>query len=791
MKSFSHINARTVGEAIRFLRKYRGRAKLIAGGTDLLCALKDRIFVDYPEVIINLKTVKGLEKIEENKKGLKIGSMTRLEDIACSTIVNKRYKILSEAASSVGTPQIRRMGTIGGNLCQDIRCWYYRYPHHVGGRILCYMKGGKSCYALRGENQYHSIFGGIRVTDPPCSLACPGGIDIASYIEMIREGNIYEAGRIILQSNPFPSITGRVCPHLCEKNCNRSDFDEPVSIRAVERFIGDYILDRANEFIKPPDKESGKRIAIIGCGPAGLSSAYYLRVRGHKVVIFERMYDGGGMLTYGIPPYRLPKGIVKNVIKMVEDMGVQLKFGIDVGRDIKLDEIIKGFDCLFLATGAWMERRLGLEDEGLTDSGIEFLREINLGKRELPGERVIVIGGGNVAIDSARTALRLGSKDVCIVYRRSIEEMPALEEEIEASREEGVRFYFLTAPIRIIKEKGKVSGIECIRTELGEPDENGRRRPIPVEGSEFIIKGDRIISAIGAEPGLSYLENIIGTTSKGTIDINPETLSTNIDGIFAGGDATTGASTVIEAISAGRRAAHSIDLYLKGMNESEKNGRKNFMPLLRFNPDVFNKMERVKLAKRPVKERGLDIEDSTCIGQDEVKREVNRCFNCGCLTVNSSDIAVSLLALDARLKISGSGGIRIISIEEFFNKFRNTLNEDDIITDIHIPRPNDNSIQRFIKFRLRKAVDFAIVSVGAVIHCEDGICKDIRIAIGSVAPRPIRLKELEEQFIGKPLDKLDVEGLGEIALKNAIPLKMNGYKIEIAKTIIKRAILPY
>src|SRR3972149_11202902 len=256
MKPFGHKNAKTVDEAVKLLKTYKGKAKLIAGGTDLLGTLKDRTLPDYPEAVINIKTIPCLDGIEKNGAGLRIGALAKLSTIAQSPLINGKYDLLAQAAKAVASPQIRRMGTIGGNLCQDLRCWYYRYPHHVGGRLICNMKGGNRCYALTGENQYHSIFGAFRVAIPLCSSHCPGAVDIPLYLSKIREGDLTGAAKVVLDANPLPSITGRVCPNFCEQECSRREFDQSVSIGGIERFMGDYIVEHAGEVMKPQAPES-------------------------------------------------------------------------------------------------------------------------------------------------------------------------------------------------------------------------------------------------------------------------------------------------------------------------------------------------------------------------------------------------------------------------------------------------------------------------------------------------------------------------------------------------------
>ncbi len=790
MKPFSHVNAKTVNGTVKLLKNYKGRAKLIAGGTDLLGTLKDKILPDYPETIINIKTIRNLDYIREDAKGLKIGALAKLEDIAQSPIVKGKYKLLTEAAETVATPQIRRMGTIGGNLCQDVRCWYYRYPHHVGGRILCHLKGGKGCYALTRENQYHSIFGGLRVASTPCQSACPGSVDIPSYLSKIREGDLHEAARMLLNTNPIPSITGRVCPHFCEQECNRDGFDESVSIRDIERFMGDYVLENTNEIIKAPETDTGKSVAIVGSGPAGLSAAYYLRISGHRVTVFDRMEEAGGILAYVIPAYRLPKDVVRRVVKAIENTGVEFKLKVDVGKDVTMDDLKKDFDSVFIASGAWNPVSIGLEGEESARFGMEFLTDINLGVKEVPGKKVLVIGGGNAAVDVAISTLRLGAEEATMACLESREEMPALPWEIDQAIEEGVKLMPSWGPHRVLKSNGKVRGMELVRC-TAVFDNQGRFAPTYDNAVKETVEADQIMMAVGYATDLHFIDSGLSLkVVQGLITADPETQATNVAGVFAGGSVTHGPATVIEAIAAGKRAAVAMDLYLKGVGaKTEDKDEKAAKPFLKFNSDCLKRTSRAKAPKLPVSERSIDIEDAFGLGLSEMETEANRCFNCGCVSVNSSDIGVVLVALDAQVEVAGPEGVRTIPIGDFFGSLGNILESDEMITEIQIPQPPDRAKQTFLKFRLREAIDFPIVSVASIVTLDGGVCKDARIALGAVAPRPIRATGAEQIIKGKTINTPAAEAAAEAAVINAVPLSRNAYKVKIAKTLVKRAIL--
>ena len=782
MKEFTHVNAATLEEAVSTLKEYQGRAKVIAGGTDLLGEMKDEILPKYPEVIVNIKSIQGLDYIRQESGTLKIGPLTRLEDIAKDKIVKEKWTALAQAASRAASPHIREIGTIGGNICQSIRCWYYWVPNN---RFDCMRKDGKTCYATIGENRYHSIFGAIRVVSPPCSSNCPAGVDIPSYLAKVRDGDLLEAAKILLNFNPIPSITGRVCPHLCEQDCNRSEFDEAISIRSIERFMGDYILDHASEIIKPPKTDTGKSVAIIGSGPAGLSAAYYLRRLGYRVTVYDRMEEAGGLLIYGIPGYRLPKVVVRKMVKALRGTGIEFKLKVNIGKDTSVEELMKKVDAVFLACGAWEERPAGVKGEELLRSGLDFLKNVNLGVKKVPGKEVAVIGGGNVAMDVARTLLRMGAKPV-ILYRRSEAEMPAVKEEIEKAKEDGIKLEFLTLPVEAMT-KGNRIVLKCVRMRLGPPDESGRPRPIPIEGTEFTIEFDAAFKAIGEAADTSYIPAQF-LDKRGRLKIDPDKhfLGKNV---FAAGDFVTGPATVVGAIAGGGKAAKSIDQYLRGTQAEEKE-EEAIKPPLKFNVSYLKKMSRVETPELSVSERikSIDVEDVLGLGSSEMEAEANRCFNCGCLAVNPSDMAPALIALNAKIRTTK----RDIEAEKFFTaeeEKTTVLDDDEIVTEIQVPTLKAGTKSNFIKFALRKSIDFPIVNCASVIESKGGVVKAARICVNAVYNYPYRATKAEESIIGKPINESTAEAAGNAAMTEVCPLVKSTYKIQIAKTLVKRTIL--
>jgi NADPH-dependent glutamate synthase beta subunit-like oxidoreductase len=786
MRAFEHLDTTSLEGATSVLSGYAGKATAIAGGTDLLGTMKDAIHPVYPQALLNIKTIPDLAYIREDNDGLSIGALTKLHDIETSEAIKERYTVLAEAARAVASPQIRRMGTVGGNICQEPRCWYYRYPENV---FYCTRKDGGFCNALTGENRYHSIFGAVRVAETPCSVSCPADVDIPSYMARVREGDLAGAARILLEANPLPSITGRVCPHFCEEACNRGQYDQAVSVRCVERFLGDYILDKASEMFKRPEDETGKGIAIVGSGPAGLSAAYYLRTLGHRVTVFDKMPEAGGMLQYAIPAYRLPKDVVRRVMGSIEHMGVEFRLGVDIGNDLTVDALIQDFDSVFLAPGAWRLPSIGLDGEEFTRSGLEFLTNVNSGVGEVPKRKVVVIGGGSVAIDVAITASRLGAEDVTLACLECREEMPALEEEIQQALDEGIKVMPSWGPVKVLRTAGRVKGVELVRC-TSVFDENACFAPAFDGSVRETVEAEQIIMAVGQRTDLSFLgPELPIQTRAGLVLVDASTQQTDVRGVFAGGDVATGRGTVAEAIASGRRAAFAISRCLGGGEKrSEGEATEARKPLLRFNSAYLRRINRVETPKLPVGQRSTDAEDILGLTSAETTMEANRCFNCGCVAVCPSDIAPALIALGAKVETTR----RTVAAEQFFSvaPMKSTiLHQDELVTGIRIPAPKPGTRQVFLKFRLRNSIDFPIVAVAAVITKDATKVREARIALGAVAPIPLRARGAEEFLRGKEIGDGVAKKAAAIAVEEAIPLAENGYKVQITKALVRRAIL--
>ena len=494
---------------------------------------------------------------------------------------------------------------------------------------------------ITGKKQLPKATYITRVT-APCMEACPAHQDIPGYIELIRNRRYAEALELIRKTNCLPGVMGRACIAFCEANCVRNDIDSPIAIRALKRVPADYELVGGLEPTFEKTKNGKPKVAVIGAGPAGLAASYNLALNGYKVTIYDEQPLAGGMALVGIPPYRLPREILNREIDIIRKLGVEIKLNTKVGKDITLEQLSsQGFKAIFIATGAHLGREFDIENwkegyEGLVD-GVEFLRDFNLGKKIEPKDRVIIVGGGNVAIDCARTCLRLGFKEVTIVYRRSRAEMPGRKEEVEEAEREGVKIHFLAVPVKVLTEDGKVTGAECIKMELGQPDASGRRRPIPIKGSEFVLPTDMIISAIGEAPDLSFLTEgeKIKITETGTIEVAPFTYQASRAGIFSGGDCVTGAATLIEAIAAGNRAARSIDQYLRAgrvapSDEDLVESLVHDVSLSRQRQaGITVKGVRQSPGLLPIQDRGLNFDEvEKCFTTELALKETERCLRC-------------------------------------------------------------------------------------------------------------------------------------------------------------------
>ena len=783
MKYFEHESAATFDEAVSLLKESpKGKTVVMAGGSDLIGVLKEQILEDYPEKVVDLKTVRGGEYIKQDGDTIEIGALTKLCDIVKSDLLNEKAPVLSQAARSVATPLIRNVATMGGNICQDVRCWFYRYPHGIGGRMDCMRKGGKECYAVMGDNRYHSIFGGMKVHTTPCSVQCPANTDIPAYMERLRQGDVEGAAHILMEANPIPMITSRVCAHTCQEQCNRCGSDESVSIHGVERYVGDYILEHPDTFYRAPETETGHKVALVGAGPAGLSAAYYLRKAGHDVTVFDKMEEPGGMLTYAIPNYRLPKSYVKQVAAAYEKMGIRFRLGCCLGEDIQAEDLEKEYDNVFYATGAWKRPVLGFDGEEFTEFGLQFLMEVNQWMNKKDRRHVMVVGGGNVAMDVAITARRLGAESVTLACLESEPEMPASREEIARAREEGIEIMPSYGVSKAIYEGSQVTGMELMRC-TSVKDENGRFNPRYDREETLRVSADSILMAAGQKVDLSFLGDKYGLAlERGLIQVDKDTQATSKSGIYAGGDATTGPATVIQGVRSGRNAAEAINRGYAVMPERRREDK-----FIHFDTAGVKEEHAVKDKELSAAERALDKEDSFTLTGEEAAREAGRCMNCGCYSVNASDISPVLILLDARIVTTK----KTVRAADFFTtrlKAADMLDTDELVTAVRFRVP-EGYTTAYDKFRVREAVDFAIVSLAYAYRMKDGLIEDARIVLGGVAPVPMERKKVEAFLAGRKPDEALAEAAAELAVEGTAAMANNSYKIQEVRALIKKMIL--
>lgn len=478
----------------------------------------------------------------------------------------------------------------------------------------------------------------VRLVPAPCQMTCPAGIDVPTYVNLIGRGRDAEAIEVIRRDNPFPWVCGLVCTRPCELMCVRGRIDKPISIKFLKAFAAERALSDRHYRNPAKEPDKGKRIAVIGAGPGGMTAAYYLALKGYGVTVFEALPMAGGMMMLGIPRYRLPREVIDREAAMLEDLGVEFRFNTRYGSAITLQDLkSNGFQAVFLAIGAHQAFKLNIPGE--TDfpqviEAVDLLRRVALGDRHIPGKHAVIVGGGNVAIDAARTCLRLGSEEVTIAYRRTRAEMPADVEEVEQAEDEGIHLLFLTIPKAVMGKDGRLTGLECLRAKLIKKEDSERLFPVPVEGSDFVITADTVISAIGQRIDLECLRDLKGLkwSRRQTIQANAVSMETSVPGVFAGGDAVTGPATVVEAIGAGKRAAEAIDRFLSGIPQPKMPP----VPVRRSRVEWMEVPADTKMALRRPEMPLLDLERRRTTFQqvelgyteDVVREEARRCLRC-------------------------------------------------------------------------------------------------------------------------------------------------------------------
>jgi len=782
LKPIKFIAVENLQSAEALLKENNGRAVVLAGGTDLMGTLKDAVHAEPPEILIGLKSITGSSYIRTDSTGIHIGALATIAEIAKHPAIKKSYSLLAQAAASVASPQIRNIATLAGNLCQEPRCWYYRNPDN---NFDCLRKGGKWCDALFAENRYHSIFGAMCVSAAPCQTGCPIHNGIPAYMEKIREGKVEEAVAILLETNPLSSITGRICSRYCEETCNRHDFDDPVGIRNVERTLGDLSLDNIEKYYPAPVAESGKSIAIVGSGPAGLSAAYFLRKQGYAVTIYEQMPEAGGMLRYSIPEYRLPKAILRKQVKALEGMGIQFKFNAHIGdMGLTIADLRARHQSVFLATGLWVGRQLKIEGSELLGSGLEFLINVQKDVKQFVGKKVLVIGGGSVAVDVALTARRLGASQVTMACLETLETMPAVEEDLVQAKEDGIQILPSWGPKRVIQQGGKLSGLELIRC-TSVFDKNGRFAPVFNEKETTRVEADQVLVAIGQAAELAYAESSL-LIERGLLVTLKSTTVTAMDGVFAGGDAAGDSVTVVQAMASGKTAAAGIGAYLQGVTVASPQVSTGKFKL-NINTAALASSSHVAVPDLPVSQRSLSTEDKQSLSAEGFEIEAKRCANCGCVAVNVSDLAAALIALDARVITSR----RTLQAEELFAATPNSttvLANDELIQEVFIPTPETGCMQVYQKFRTRNSIDFPIISVAFKAELKDGKFHNARMVLGAVAPVPMRAQAIEKMLEGQAPGEAAANEAARWVAGQAQPLARNKAKVEILKALVAKAI---
>ena len=603
-----HLNTPVDYEAVTALGAIMG-----SGG--LVVMDEDSCMVDVAKFFLQFTRDESCGKCTPCRAGIPkmLELLTKITD-GKSTM--EELAILEELAEMVGSASICGLGQTAPNpVLTTLRHFRQEYEAHIID---------KKCPAVVCQALFRA----------PCQGACPVGLDVPGYVALIKAGEFEKAYDLIMQRLPFPLSVGRVCNHPCEGKCRRGQIDDPIAIRHLKRLAADYAFEHGLEHIPQIKERRKEKVAIVGAGPAGLSAAWDLAREGYQITVFEALPVAGGMLAVGIPEYRLPNDMLNREIEAIKKLGVDIRLNAPVNDVESLQK--DGYQAVFIATGAHKGDKMGIPGEDLDGvfDAIDFLREANLGRQVKIGEKVAVVGGGNSAIDAARVALRNGAKEVHILYRREQRDMPAIAEEIEAAEEEGIHIHCLTAPVKVLGKGGKVEGVECIRMELKEFDKSGRKTPSQINGSEYTMNVNTIIKATGQRPDTSFLKGDgIGTTKGGTIVADPRTLATGRKGVFAGGDALTGAATVIEAIAAGQRAASSIKRYLQGKELSplvERNGYEPIeVPYVMPTEGELKEKSRIKIVEISTADKKTSFKEVILpYSTKEAREEASRCLRC-------------------------------------------------------------------------------------------------------------------------------------------------------------------
>jgi NADH-quinone oxidoreductase subunit F len=589
----------------------------IMGSGGLIVMDENTCMVDVARYFIDFLRDESCGKCTACREGLDVmcGILTR---ICAGEGREGDIELLEELSHAVKDGSLCGLGATAPNpVLSTIRYFRDEYESHINY---------KRCPA--------AVCKGI--ISSPCQHTCPLGQDVPCYIGLIAQRKFEEAAAVVRLENPLPSICGRVCTAPCESKCRSGEGGgQPISIRALKRFVADYEREQGLEFTPKPKPPKPEQVAIVGAGPAGLTCAHYLALEGYRVTIFEALPVAGGMLATGIPDYRLPKDILNYDIDLIKKLGVEIKTNTAVGRDVQLADLREQYKAVFVATGAHKGLKLRIEGEESPQvmDAVEFLRAINLGQEVQIGQKVAVIGGGDAAVDAARVARRLG-KDVRILYRRTRGEMPAAKEEVEELDREGIELQLLVAPVKVLSDNGTLRGIECVRMKLGDFDQSGRRRPVPIDGSEFRVEIDTLIPAIGQEPDMAPVaeEGGLQLSRWNTIEVNPETLYAGMEGVFAGGDVVTGPGTVVEAMAHGKTVARMIQRYIEGRPvEREYSVTRPVMDVdvVELSDEEVANLRRPKMPEVPVVEReGNFREVQLGFTEEMAVAEARRCVRC-------------------------------------------------------------------------------------------------------------------------------------------------------------------